>query len=106
MGHPEILQKSSVLTLESIGPRCFPPPWTIVFHACVAGSEDEAEGATPGSGLLDRHMWGATPCIKIVRTMGLGLSTLDGAVLIPKPIVRMIPRYEAVCGAVRRFTGC
>jgi hypothetical protein len=30
---------------------------------------------------------GATPCIKIVRTMGLDLSSLDGAVLIPKPIV-------------------
>ena len=38
-------------------------------------------------GYLTAH-WGATPCIKIVRTMGLDLSILDGAVLIPKPIVK------------------
>jgi hypothetical protein len=37
--------------------------------------------------LLDGTL-GATPCINIVRTMGLGLSILNGAVLIPKPIVK------------------
>ena len=44
-------------------------------------------------GYLTAH-WGATPCIKIVRTMGLDLSILEGAAVIPKPFVRMIPRAK------------
>jgi hypothetical protein len=40
--------------------------------------------------------WGATPCIKIVRTMGLDLSILERAAVIPKPFVR---KYRALRNA-------
>ena len=54
-------------------------------------------GATPGfsppswTGPLTTH-WGATPCIKIVRTNGLGLSILRGAALVPEVVMNTAPK--------------
>ena len=78
--------------------------------ACEEDDQDEA-GSDPRllrltmAGSLMAH-WGATPSIKIVRTMGLDLSIIAAAVLVPKRIVRMIRcAPKRVAWAVRRSTG-
>ena len=57
---------------------------------CEEDEGDEAGGATQ-TAPFTAH-WGATPCIKIVRTMGLDLSILGG---VPTPIVRMIRSIDS-----------
>jgi hypothetical protein len=54
-------------------------------------------------GYLTAH-WGATPCIKIVRTMGLDLLLLEGAAVIPKPKCRALRNADADMGPLQPIT--
>jgi hypothetical protein len=65
------------------------------------GERPPASPPNDGRLTLTAH-WGATPCIKDRPRHGLGLSILDGAAVIPKPIAvhgvtrRGIVEHEAV----------